>query len=165
VVDTAKCNKCHDILAMHGGQRFKVIECDICHNPTATAAVADGGARESIHQKWMVHRIHTGEELTRDYMIDDVSYHEVLYPGDRRNCEACHVAGTYDVPLPDGVLPTTTPRDFVPQWQPQSASCLACHDSIDAAAHAYVNIAPFAESCVACHGEGAEFAVSKVHAR
>jgi hypothetical protein len=28
-----------------------------------------------------------------------------------------------------------------------------------------VNIAPFGEGCAACHGEGREFAVSRVHAR
>jgi len=165
VADTAKCNECHETLALHGGQRYKVEECVICHNPTATATVADKGPNEGISMQWMVHHIHTGEELTRDYAIGSTSFHEVLYPGDRRNCEACHKPGTYDLPLPDGVISTSTPRDFVPQWTPSAAACLACHDSVDAAAHAYVNIAPFAEACAACHGEGADFAVSKVHAR
>ena len=165
IADTAKCNKCHETLALHGGQRFKVEECIICHNPTATAEVDDGGPNEGISMQWMVHRIHTGEELGRDYRIDDVSFNEVLYPGDRRNCAACHNAGTYDLPLPDGLLPVSTPRDYVPEWKPTAAACLACHDSIDAAAHAYVNNAPFAEACASCHGEGRDFAVSKVHAR
>ncbi|MFH1177876.1 MAG: OmcA/MtrC family decaheme c-type cytochrome [Acidobacteriota bacterium] len=165
IVDLAKCNKCHNTLALHGGQRFKVEECVICHNPNATGAVGQTTAKEGIHLKWMIHRLHTGEELKRDFTIGNANYNEVLYPGDRRNCEACHRPGTYDVPLPDGVLPTTTPRDFVPVWQPASASCLSCHDSIDAAAHAYVNIAPFGEACASCHGEARDFAVSKVHAR
>jgi len=165
IADTAKCNECHETLALHGGQRYKVEECVICHNPTANFPVDDGGPNDSISMQWMVHKIHTGEDLDRGYMIGDVDFHEVLYPGDRRNCEACHKPGTYDVPLPDGVIPTTTPRDFVPAWQPTAAACLACHDTVDAAAHAYVNIAPFAEACAACHGEGADFAVSKVHAR
>jgi len=161
VADTAKCNKCHETLAAHGGQRFKVEECNICHSPSLTE---DG---ESFHMKWMVHRLHTGEELTRPY----VGFEEILYPGDRRNCLACHseVAGTteetYQLPLPDGVLPTSTPNDFVPEWQPSAAACLSCHDSIDAAAHAYTNIAPFGEACVSCHGNNADFSVDKVHAR
>jgi len=173
VVDLAKCNKCHDTLALHGGQRFKVEECVICHHPNEndrSRRPADQMPAESIHLKWMVHRIHTGEELSRDLTIYGFgntphNYNEVLYPGDRRNCGGCHVAGSYDVPLPDGVLPTSTPRDFVPSWTPAAAACLSCHDSIDAAAHAYVNIAPFSEACASCHGEGREFAVSKVHAR
>jgi len=72
---------------------------------------------------------------------------------------------TYQLPLPDGVLPTSTPNDFVPEWQPTAAACLSCHDSIDAAAHAYTNIAPFGEACVSCHGNNADFSVDKVHAR
>ena len=39
----------------------------------------------------MIHRIHTGEELTQDYTIygyggTPYNFNEVLYPGDRRNC-------------------------------------------------------------------------------
>lgn len=165
VVDTAKCNKCHDLLAAHGGQRFKVAECNICHNPTATWEVESGGENENISMKWMIHRLHTGEDLDRDFVIGDVSFHEVLYPGDRRNCEACHKTGTYGVPLPDDVLPTTTPRDYVSLWQPASASCVSCHDTIDAAAHAYVNTAPFGEACASCHGADRDYSVAKVHAR
>ena len=155
VVEIDKCNKCHDVLGAHGGQRFLVAECDMCHTPDLTE---DG---ESFHQKWMIHKIHKGEELTRPYL----EFNEVLYPGDLRNCEACHKAGTYGVPLPAGTLPTDTPNDFMPSWPPASAACLACHDTIDAAAHAYTNNAPFAEACAACHGANSEFAVSKVHAR
>ena len=165
VVSTVKCNKCHDVLALHGGQRFKVEECNICHNPNETATVEGAEANTSIHLKWMVHKIHTGEELSRDYVIGETSFKEVLYPGDRRNCEACHNAGSYDVPLPEGALPTQTPDDFVTEWRPDSAACLSCHDSVDAAAHAYVNNAPFGEACASCHGEGRDFAVTKVHAR
>lgn len=155
VAEIDKCNKCHNVLALHGGQRYLVAECVICHTPDL---VEEG---ESFHLKWMVHRLHTGEELTRPYL----EFNEILYPGDRRNCEACHKAGTYGVPLPEGTLPTDTPNDFAPSWPPASAACLSCHDTIDAAAHAYVNNAPFGEACAACHGTGREFAVSKVHAR
>jgi OmcA/MtrC family decaheme c-type cytochrome len=165
VVDTAKCNKCHNVLALHGGQRFKVEECVICHNPTATATVSAGGPNVGIHLKWMVHHIHTGENMSRDYVIGSTSFKDVTYPGDRRDCEQCHKAGTYTVPLPDGVLPTSTPNDFVPSWAPTAAACLSCHDSAEAASHAYLNIAPWGEACEVCHGEDAEFAVSKVHAR
>lgn len=165
VVDGAMCNKCHDALAFHGGSRNQVAECNICHNPTATYKVDAGGENENISMKWMIHRLHTGEDLDRDYVIGDVSFHEVLYPGDRRNCEACHKTGTYGVPLPDDVLPTTTPRDYVSLWQPASASCVSCHDTVDAAAHAYVNTAPFGESCASCHGADRDYSVAKVHAR
>jgi OmcA/MtrC family decaheme c-type cytochrome len=173
VVDLNKCNKCHNLLALHGGQRYVIGECVICHNPNKTDAArrpADQGPAESVHFKRMIHRIHTGEELTQDLTIYGFgntphNYNEVLYPGDRRNCESCHVAGSYDVPVPDGSLPTVTLRDYYTPQQPAAAACLGCHDTIDAAAHAYVNNAPFAEACASCHGEGRDFAVSKVHAR
>ena len=42
----------------------------------------------------------------------------------------------------------TTPQ------QPTAAACLGCHDSQSAAAHAFVNTAPFGEACAACHGPG-----------
>lgn len=173
VVDLAKCNKCHDVLALHGGQRFKIEECLICHNPMETDASrrpADKLPAESVHLKYMVHKIHTGEELERDYTVygfggTPYTFNEVLYPGDRRNCEACHKANTYGVPLPEVALPTPTLRDWYSPMQPAAASCLSCHSSVDAAVHAYVNAAPFGEACASCHGADREFSVAKVHAR
>ena len=66
---------------------------------------------------------------------------------------------------PPGLLPTVTLRDWYTPMQHYAASCLGCHSSQAAAAHAYVNTAPFGEACAACHGEEADFAVDKVHAR
>jgi hypothetical protein len=48
---------------------------------------------------------------------------------------------------------------------PAAAACLGCHSTVDAAAHAYVNTAPFGEACAACHGDDREFSVERVHAR
>jgi len=173
VVSLDKCNVCHDQLALHGGQRFAIEECVICHNPNES----DESVRpeeelpvESVHFKWMIHRIHTGLELENDFTIyghggSENNYNHVGYPGDRRYCEACHEDGTYNVPLPEGVLPTPTPRDYYTPMQPAAAACLSCHSSVDAASHAYVNTAPFGEACAACHGEDRDHAVEKVHAR
>lgn len=173
VVTDAKCNTCHDRLALHGGQRLVIDECLICHNPVTSDVSrrpADAGEPESIHFKRMIHRIHTGEELTQDLTIYGFgntphNYNEVLYPGDLRNCAKCHAAGTWNVPTPAGSLPTLTPRDFYSPQQPAAAACLGCHDNVDAAAHAYVNTAPFGEACAACHGTERDFSVDKVHAR
>jgi OmcA/MtrC family decaheme c-type cytochrome len=163
VVDIANCNKCHDKLQAHGNNRNQVIACVMCHNPAATVSEATGPA-ETIDFKIMIHKLHTGEELTREYL----SFNEVLYPGDRRDCLRCHVGSTYTVPLPSTATPSTTPRDFWSPMLPTAAACLGCHDSVEAAAHAYVNTANFSigpvESCEVCHKESAEFAVSKEHA-
>jgi OmcA/MtrC family decaheme c-type cytochrome len=178
VVDMAKCNTCHDQLALHGGQRLNVEECIMCHNANASDTArrpADKAPVESIHFKRMIHRIHTGEELTQDLTIygfftppnppNPINFNEVRFPGDRRDCQKCHIANTYQPPLPDDALPTQTFRDYYTPQQPVAAACLGCHDSRSAAAHAFVNTAPFGEACASCHGQNAEFAVDKVHAR
>jgi OmcA/MtrC family decaheme c-type cytochrome len=115
--------------------------------------------------KWMIHRIHTGAELENGYELAGNDYSHIGYPGDRRNCEGCHAEGTYGVPLPEGTLDTPTARDWYTPMRPAAAACLSCHSSVDAAAHAYVNNAPFGEACAACHGADREFSVDQVHAR
>ena len=87
------------------------------------------------------------------------------FTGDLRNCDACHVNGSQNVPTPDGALPTITNNAWWTPMQPDSAACLSCHDDDDSAAHAYSNTAFFGESCSTCHGEGKEAAVDKVHAQ
>jgi OmcA/MtrC family decaheme c-type cytochrome len=178
LVAMTKCNECHDRLALHGGQRLNVEECIICHNPNANDSSrrpADKNPPESITFKRMIHRIHTGEELTQDYTVfgfftppappNPVNFNEVRFPGDRRDCQSCHLANVYAPPLPDDAIPVETLRDYYTPQQPTAAACLGCHDTRSAAAHAFVNTAPFGEACASCHGTNAEFAVDKVHAR
>jgi OmcA/MtrC family decaheme c-type cytochrome len=173
VVDLAKCNTCHDTLALHGGQRFKIEECVICHNPVnsdVSRRPAAEAPEESVSFQRMIHRIHTGEELDQDFTIYGfgsaaINFNEIRFPGDRRNCMKCHVAGSYQLPAPEKTVPVVTKRDYYSPMQSAAAACLGCHDTLDATAHAYVNTAPFGESCAACHGVGREFAVDSVHAR
>ena len=173
IVSLAKCNNCHDALSLHGGQRFAIEECVMCHNPEGDDSPVrppDTGAPESIHFKYLIHRIHKGEELEADFTVYGFrssrhNYNHLLYPGDLRNCESCHLPGTYGAPAAEESRATITLRDFYSPMEPLAAACLSCHDSADAAAHAYVNTAPFAESCAACHGAEREFSVERVHAR
>ena len=60
---------------------------------------------------------------------------------------------------------TATPRDWFTPQGPGTKACLGCHDTRDAAAHAYLNTAVFGESCGACHGANSEWSVTAVHAR
>jgi OmcA/MtrC family decaheme c-type cytochrome len=170
-----QCNVCHKRLSLHGGSRNNTSYCIMCHNP-ATVDVpqqAQGGPVDvpptSINLRFMIHRIHTGEELTRDFTIyrsrGIFNFNEVLYPGDRRNCAACHVNDSHLLPLPSGMANTEAPREFFTPLGPATSACLGCHDSQDAAAHAFLQTAPFGESCATCHAEGRDFAVSRVHAR
>ena len=166
VVDQSKCNVCHGLLEAHGGNRNNVNTCVVCHNPTMTAEAATATAPEqSISLQVMIHRIHTGVDLTQDYNIGGTSFQEVTYPGDRRDCVRCHAAGTYTVPLPEGTTATDWPANYWTPVQPTAAACLGCHDTVEAAAHAYVNTAPFGEACEVCHSSDAEFSVDEVHAR
>jgi len=172
IVDMNKCNQCHDQLALHGGQRMAMGECVMCHNPNkddAEVRPEDRFPAESVHFKWLIHRLHKGEELNNDYTIfgyssSEHNYNHVLYPGDLRNCEACHYPGTYTPPMSEDALPTYTPRDTYSPMMPTAAACLSCHDNETAALHAYVNTAPFGEACASCHGEDKEFSILRVHA-
>ncbi len=175
VVSIALCNACHDRLALHGGQRLTTEECVICHNPTNTDQArrpASAGAPESISFQYMIHRIHTGLELERDFTVYGFGgsahhYNEVTFPGDRRNCAACHINNSH-IP-PAGGDAVTTPRDYFSPMGSGTAGCLGCHDSRDAAAHAYLNTTTFAgqpaEACGTCHGANATWSAAKVHAR
>lgn len=175
VVVRKNCEACHENLQLHGTSRHDPEYCVMCHQPGATDAArrpADKQPVESIHFKRMIHRIHTGEEMTQDLTIYGFgnsanNFNEVRFPGDRRNCVKCHVGTSYQVSEnpPAGLLPTTTLRDYYSPQSPTAAACLGCHDGRDAAAHAYQMTAPFGESCAACHGQQAEFSVTKVHAR
>ncbi len=192
VIDTAKCNVCHDNLVLHGGQRFiststptGVPECVICHNPNGTDSgrrPASANPPESIQMARMIHRIHTGEELTQDYTVygfytppsppNPINFNEVTYPGDRRNCLKCHTSmTTADLPMPEGTLNVFAPRDYYSPQGPGTAACVGCHDNRDTLAHAYLNSPTLpggtqpAEACGTCHGTNSEWSPTKVHAR
>jgi OmcA/MtrC family decaheme c-type cytochrome len=165
VVDIDNCNTCHETLAHHGNARKNTEYCVLCHNPNH----GDGQTPpETVNFRTMAHRIHMGVALDSTYSAGGTTgtnFNGVRFPGDPRNCSKCHVGTTYTVPLPDGLIPTTALRFFYSPLQPTASACLGCHNGVDAAAHAFEMTAPFGESCPVCHQEGADFAVTKVHAR
>lgn len=187
VVSQDKCASCHGVFSVdfsiHGNLRNQADYCVTCHNANVTdfaRRVGVAGAdpvNEPIDLKHMLHKIHTGEELAhKPYVIYGFGgsandFAEVLFPGNRADCEQCHEAGTYLLPLPAGVLPTVQSEivggveTVVGATPPIQDACLSCHDSDDAALHAQLNTTSGGlEACGACHGEGAVFAVSTVHA-
>jgi OmcA/MtrC family decaheme c-type cytochrome len=179
-VAISQCNVCHDRLALHGGQRLTTLECVVCHNPVENDGArrpTNAGQPESVSFQRLIHRIHTGEELTQDFTIYGFggtpnNFNEVRFPGDRRNCAKCHVnTASYVPPLNTGIASVNTPRDYFSPQGPATAACLGCHDNKDAAAHAYLNSATFpgsttpSEACATCHGSGKDWAVDRVHAR
>jgi OmcA/MtrC family decaheme c-type cytochrome len=169
-VTIAQCNTCHAGLSLHGGQRNTTEECVICHNPNTTATVTGGTNPESVSFQRMVHRIHTGENLTQTYQIGSTAFNEVRFPGDTTDCAKCHAGNSYTLPLPTGIQSVNTPSDYFSPQGPATAACLGCHDNADAAAHAYLNTTAFGgttpqEACATCHGTGKDWDVAKVHAK
>lgn len=172
IVSNMNCNTCHLDLNLHGQQRRDPEYCIVCHNPEADDSFrrpADQAPPRSIDFKFMVHRIHSGQDLTQDYTLFGFgnvahNYNDLRYPGDLRNCSKCHEGDTYNIPSA-GIVATIEPNEFFSPIPPNSAACLGCHDTLGAAAHAFVNIAPFGEACSACHASDREFSVTRVHAR
>ena len=161
VVDDFKCESCHNNLAYHGGIRHDPQYCNTCHMPEAL----DFDEDQTIHLKYMIHSIHRGEDLEYGFSIADRDFSDVIYPGDLRNCDTCHVNNSQQVPVDSTALPTITPQAWWSPMAPNTAACLSCHDNDDAATHAFSNTTFFGESCGTCHGEGRVAAVDKVHAQ
>jgi OmcA/MtrC family decaheme c-type cytochrome len=195
VVDGAKCSGCHGTFSkdfsIHGNSRNNVRYCVLCHNANVTDfdrrvnAIASGAdaTTEPIAFKHLIHKLHRGDALEqqpyivygfgsspKNYTAND--FGDLRFPGDLRNCATCHDEDTFLLPLSSGVLPTVESmvsggvETVVGHVPPTQDACLACHDSVGAAAHAETNTSGSgAEACPVCHGEGATEAVSVVHAR
>jgi OmcA/MtrC family decaheme c-type cytochrome len=173
VVADANCETCHDNLALHGDNRHDPEYCITCHQPEASDVARRPDEElpiEPIHFKFLIHRIHRGEDLTGDFTVYGFGnrphdFTEVRFPGDLRDCETCHVNDSYTLPLSANLLATPTPRGYYSPLQPIGSACLSCHDTESAAAHAFTMTTPFGEACASCHGTGKDFSVERVHAR
>jgi OmcA/MtrC family decaheme c-type cytochrome len=190
VVDLAKCNACHTKLSLHGENRNQIEMCVICHNPSetdkttkaqATVAADKVSPYQSVNFALMIHKIHTGADQKNLYGKPYVvvgfggSHNEwsnVEFPamtsagavGASNDCDLCHVNGS-EQNFPLGLQNVTTPQGFTPLTPPTTAACTACHASQATAVHAQANTTALGESCEVCHGAGADFNVSKVHAQ
>ena len=177
--DNAHCNACHYSLEAHGNIRNEAQYCILCHNPNATdQALRPAGQMpaQSIDMPVMIHRIHTGEDAVPDGQLTPYivygfggsinNFSGVRYPGDRRDCDTCHVNQSQQVPVPATRLPVVNPRAFVTPMGPTAAACTACHTDKPSVAHTQVNTSPtLGESCAVCHGTTSTFSVDQVHAR
>ena len=179
IVDIALCNECHDRLALHGGSRQRhrrvrdLPQPDRAGPDTPSSAA---GNRESISFQRMIHRIHTGEELTQEFTIYGFGTADQLQrsPLSRATAATARSAtrrsGVQPPARRRAPTPVMTPRDYFTPQGPGTAACLGCHDNDDAAAHAYLNTTTFpahhaGEACATCHGAGNDWGVDKVHAR
>ena len=158
-------------------------------NPADKAAPPQG-----INFAMMVHKIHTGlnleAEFNQDYVVvgfggshnsfgaafasvpASIPNTGVRYPAmgptgavqDTAQCYMCHVNGSEAV-LPIGKNPVVDPQGLLNPAPATTSACTACHLNQSAFAHASVNTDPkFGESCDVCHGTGAQFDATQVHA-
>ncbi len=193
VVALAKCNQCHTYLSLHGTNRNQIEQCVLCHNPSetdkarrpsATNATDKATPPQAVDFAYMIHRIHTGENLNAlgaGYTVvgfggSHNDFSEVRYPafspsgspGDTRNCSMCHVNGS-ETNLPVGKAAVTDPQSPVNPLPRTTAVCTGCHADLPTLAHAVTNTAAIGgqsiESCTACHSNSAEFSVARKHAQ
>jgi OmcA/MtrC family decaheme c-type cytochrome len=173
VVDLAKCNSCHSSLSLHGDNRNTIDQCVLCHNPNQTdvgTRPKTAGAPQSVNFALMIHKIHTGENLTSEYTVygfggSKNDFSDILFPGDRRDCTKCHVNGSEHLPLNENLLPVTDPRGLINPVGAATSACTGCHTGSTAASHAKSNTTTLGESCAVCHSNSADYSVDKVHAR
>lgn len=175
VIDRELCNACHNDLAIHGGIRKNTEYCVLCHNTAATdeeVRPAEAMPPTSINFRVLIHRIHSGKELSQQpYIVYgfNSSVHDfshLVFPGNLANCENCHLAGTYGLPLPSGLQPTVVTQggNIVSSVLPATSVCTACHDTQAAGGHAELQTtASGVETCNVCHGSGSEFDVLTAH--
>lgn len=189
VVDIAKCNGCHTSLSLHGANRNQIEMCVLCHNPSETDATMrplakdpalKNGAPQSVNFAFMIHRIHTGNNLPAQgagYTVvafggNPTSFTDVGYPGmsnsgstgDTTNCSMCHVNGS-EQNLPTGLNNVKQPQGPINSMGAVTGACTGCHAKISDASHALANTTTLGESCDACHGASAQFNVGSVHAQ
>ncbi|MDJ0976028.1 MAG: OmcA/MtrC family decaheme c-type cytochrome [Planctomycetota bacterium] len=189
IVDEAQCATCHGDIVIHGNLRTDFDYCYICHNARKT----DEGRRpmsdpvlnppESVDFRYMIHKIHRGADLDNGYVVwgfgpTEHIYSDLLYTGDLRNCSACHVGDSEKLPIPSDAISqvfsfmgVTLPAQGSVR-PPTTATCLSCHDSDSALAHAITNMVipdpvndpdDWLEACASCHGPGAAFDAEEAH--
>lgn len=159
-----------------------------------TATGIDSKREESIDFKYMIHAIHAGDEDEEGFRENGIvvygyggsshDYSEVRFPGDLKDCLACHQTDTYILPLEDDILATTigtgdAAADLADPTvdeniSPIAAVCSSCHDSAVAQTHMEQNGSDFdgtqatitaaaSETCLICHGTGDSADIKTVH--
>jgi len=167
---------------------------DFTTRPTATVTAQRSLPNQAINLPLMIHKVHTGLNLEAQFNEDFVIVGHggaisdfgaayatvpsaipntgVRFPTmgptgnvqDTTKCYMCHVNGSEAV-LPIGKNPVVDPQGLLNPSPATTSACTACHLDSVSLAHAVSNTDPkFGESCDVCHGTGAQFDATQVHA-
>jgi len=143
IVDNDTCNACHDQLAFHGGARFDLQYCAMCHESYSF----DAQTGNTIDLKVMIHKIHRDNLPSQPYGIFGFGnewhdYSNIQFTQDQRNCETCHEESDVDTPQASN-------------WRLTIAreACGSCHDYVNFDTGAGHNgVAATDDQCATCHG-------------
>lgn len=177
VIESEKCDACHERLSFHGGNRANAQYCTACHNPNNVneERISRVEGQEiyvhTVQLANMIHRIHMGEELTQDYILGGNptpsaenpqgtphNFAEVRYPSPRTFCEKCHADGTHRLRSSTAGLLPAFDQIFACEEDPAADEDQLCEpfSSSTPDTNAFVPIqtimlAPQTAACVGCH--------------
>ncbi len=168
VVETSRCNVCHQPLSAHGNNRVDNVQvCVICHNSNVTDVGyrwAGDGPEMPTDFKRMVHGIHSTAAGFRHTPLVMIGFNHLVadftsipFPGGRdrlRTCTTCHVDNSYypvgpGTPQPNVRGTTINTRSII------TATSSSTFNLIDNDPANDVKITPTASACSGCH-DGAD---------
>ena len=156
IITQESCTSCHgqEGFAFHGGARRSVDQCVSCHQP---GKIDGGGVNASLDFRVMIHKIHTGVNLTQNYEFCGFgcenfgappdNFNNVVYPQSTRNCVTCHNPENPATPQASNIAGRATAQ-----------VCASCHDNLafdetglTNANQNHIGLAQPNETCEACH--------------
>ena len=103
------------------------------------------------------------------------AFQDVGYPARLQDCESCHIAGKYLLPINANALWTVVDAEpaltaaapsnnaLAKRIGPATSACVSCHDNQTARAHMEQNTSAGGESCNVCHGPDRTAPVAEAH--
>ncbi|HKX99952.1 MAG TPA: OmcA/MtrC family decaheme c-type cytochrome [Steroidobacteraceae bacterium] len=158
VVELARCDACHNVLSLHGGNRTENTElCTTCHNPNNTdvarrgppcgndpadpVAPGLGPDDQAIDFKFLIHQLHSAQLQVCGFNNSIHDFTDLRFPGRLANCENCHRPNTY-YPVDTAIVQATTfdagDRTTLADDRavsPNASACSGCHTSDLARVH------------------------------
>ena len=143
-VTTQACNKCHDVLAIHGGGRRETQLCVICHNRKLETPGVGYTSETNSSLLNLAHRIHSSD----NNVLGGSDFSEVRFPQPTHNCLTCH-KGT----------------DNFWKTRPTRYACGSCHTNVNfQTGTGHIALSSDA-LCSTCHpATGVPLSISAAHA-